>query len=119
MRSLLTLVVLTLAAVGCGGAPADPCPQLIAENNRIFVNGATCSSGGLSVTKSSATQASCSASIGKCSSADLTSINSYLSCAAKVPACTTGNESGAVNGMVSCAFGAFSGISADCQAALK
>lgn len=119
MPSLHVRLLLAVVVLGCGGPPADPCPQLIAENARIFVTGNTCKSGGLSVTKSMATTASCSAGIAKCSTSDLNAINSYLPCAAKVPACTSGNESATVNGLVSCAVSAFSGVSAECQSALK
>lgn len=121
LRRYLAAASLCIAAVNlvACGAPADPCPTLVSENARIFANGPTCSSGGLSVTKSSLTLASCTTAMAKCTANDRSAINSYLSCASSVPACTAGSESKTINNLVSCAAAAYSGISSECQAAIQ
>ncbi|MFO0600662.1 MAG: hypothetical protein U0228_35465 [Myxococcaceae bacterium] len=117
MKWKLSFATLVLAALSaCGGSI---CTRLDAAQNAFYAGKTECSSssGGVTITlKRSAL--TCSDS--KCpSAADQKALENYVTCLTKAQACTSGNESAAVNAGTGCAFTLAGEVSSSCQMELS
>lgn len=108
---------------GCGGGT---CERVDAANKKFFAGKSECSymsgSATVSLKPGSSTVSTCNSSLSKCTSADMTILDSYIKCIEAAPACSTGNEKTAADAYTSCvtqiitisASGVTSKLSADC-----
>ncbi|MBM4777578.1 MAG: hypothetical protein GQE15_07720 [Archangiaceae bacterium] len=104
---MMIQVAVAMASVfvmtGCGGGT---CERIDAANKKFLGSGKTsCSymSSGATVTITpSFSSSSCNSSLSKCTSADMTILDSYTKCIEAVPACATGSEKTAADAYTAC-----------------
>ena len=116
MKKLVLGCLVAFSLVGCGAA--NTCEQLSSAQDKFFAGKTECqaTSNGATIT---AKKPASTCNTASCSAADEKALVDYASCLEKAPACTTGNESAAVNAAFACALSAASAVSEACQANLK
>ena len=131
MKKMIQIAVAmasVFAMTGCGGGT---CERIDAANKKFLGSGKTsCEymSGGASVKITPTfSSSSCNSALSKCTSADMTILDSYTKCVEAVPACSTGNEQKAAEAYTACigqiatisATGVSYKLSADCSNGFK
>ena len=104
---------------GGGDINRDPiCLRWGTASSGFFAGQTSCMGTSNTITPDPDATNTCLNGISMCSSADRTTLDSYLSCLEQAPRCTSGNENAAVNGFMSCVSSAFSSLSTSCRTAL-
>ncbi len=131
MKKMIQIAVAmasVFAMTGCGGGT---CERIDAANKKFLGSGKTsCAymeSGATVTITPSFSSSTCSSSLSKCTSADMTILDSYTKCVEAVPTCATGSEKKAADAYTACigqivtisATGVTSKLSADCANGFK
>ncbi len=131
MKKMIQIAVAmasVFAMTGCGGGT---CERIDAANKKFLGSGKTsCAymeSGSTVTITPSFSSSTCSSSLSKCTSADMTILDSYTKCVEAVPTCATGSEKKAADAYTACigqivtisATGVTSKLSADCANGFK
>lgn len=130
MKKMIQIAVAmasVFAMTGCGGGT---CERIDAANKKFLGSKTSCSymeSGATVTITPSFSSSTCTSSLSKCTSADMTILDSYTKCVEAVPACATGTEKAAADAYLACssqiitisATGVTSKLSADCANGFK